>query len=100
MDNDGTFPDDSGVEVRYPLTQEEHDGDRDEWSWLRGTITQQCGPDEWHVCVEDIRVATRKDGSKPTPGTPRRNLYYPLCFRGSSELRRASRPARTPLPGR
>lgn len=68
------FPDDSGVEVRYPLTQEQYDGDRDEWSWLRGTITQQCGPDEWQVCVEDIRVATRKDGSKPTARTPHRNL--------------------------
>ena len=90
VDNGNLVPDDTRVDVRYPLNQEQHDGDRDAWPWLPGTITRQCGPDEWQVCVEDRRVATRKNGSKPTPRTPRRNLYYPLCFRDASELRRAS----------
>jgi hypothetical protein len=89
-DNDGRFPDDSRVETRYPLTREQHDGDRDTWPWLPGTIQRQCGPDEWQVCVEVPELAVRKDGSKPTPRTPQRNLYYPLCFRGVS-------PAETPI---
>jgi hypothetical protein len=46
-------------------------------------------PRWWQVCVEDMAVAVRKDGSKPTPRTPHRNLYYPLCFRDSSEIRMA-----------
>jgi hypothetical protein len=83
-----TFPEDTAVEVRYPLNQEQHDrGDREAWPWLPGTITEQCGPDEWQVCVEDRRVVVRKDGSKPTPRTPENRLYYPLCFRDASEIR-------------
>ena len=66
-DNDGRFPDDSRVETRYPLTREQHDGDRDTWPWLPGTIQRQCGPDEWQVWVEVPELAVRKDGSKPTP---------------------------------
>ena len=77
MDNDGTFPDDSGVEVRDPLTQEQYDGDRDEWSWLWGTITQQCGPDEWQVCVRGHprshpqgRQQADRPHAAPQPGLP------------------------------
>jgi hypothetical protein len=87
--NDRSFPDDTPVETRYPLNQEQHDGDCDAWPWLPGTIVQQCRPDEWQVRVEDPRVAVRTDGSKPTPRTPKNQLYYPLCFRDSSEIRRA-----------
>jgi hypothetical protein len=83
--NDGRFPDDSPIETRFPLNQEQHDGDREAWPWLPGTIVQQVGPDEWQVCVEDIAVATRKEGSRPTPRTRRNRLYYPPCFRDSSE---------------
>ncbi len=89
-DNDGRFPDESRVEVRYQLTGEQERGDRDAWPWLPGTIERQCGPDDWQVCVEDRRVAVRKDGSRPTPRTPGNRLYYPLCFRDASEIRRAS----------
>jgi hypothetical protein len=88
MSEDGrAFAQDMAVEVRYPRTKEEERGDRNAWPWLPGTIVQQCGPDDWQVCVEDMSVATRKDGSKPTPRTPQRNLYYPLCFRDSSEIK-------------
>jgi hypothetical protein len=89
-DNDGRFPDGSRVETRFPLTKEQHDGDRKAWPWLPGSIVHQAGPDEWQVCVEDIAVAVRKDGSKATPRTPGNRLYYPLCFRSSSEIRKAS----------
>ena len=40
-DNDGRFPDDSRVEVRYPRTRQEEHGDRAAWPWLpghRGTV--------------------------------------------------------------
>ena len=75
------------VEVRFPRTPEQERDDRANWPWLPGTILEQCGPDEWRVCVEDISVAVREDGSKPTPRTPQHNLYYPLCFRDSSEIK-------------
>ena len=49
---------------------------------------EQCGPDEWRVCVEDRGVAVLRDGSPAPRGTASRNLYYPMCFRDSSEIRR------------
>ena len=90
MSEDGPavgFVEDTPVMVQYPRTPEQERGDRANWPWLPGTILQQVGPDEWQVCVEDLAVAVRKDGSKATPRTPRHNLYYPLCFRDSSEIK-------------
>jgi hypothetical protein len=86
-DNDGRFPDDSRVEVRYPRTRREEHGDRAAWPWLPGSIVEQCGPDEWRVCVEDRGVAVLRDGRPAPRNTASRNLYYPLCFRDSSEIR-------------
>jgi hypothetical protein len=43
-DNDGRFPDDSPVEVRYPRSKQEEQGGRERWAWLPGTIVEQCGP--------------------------------------------------------
>jgi len=87
-DNDGRFPDDSRVEVRYPRTRQEEHGDRATWPWLPGSIVEQCGPDEWRVCVEDRGVAVLRDGRPAPRNTASRNLYYPMCFRDSSEIRR------------
>ena len=81
------FAEDVAVIVRYPRTLEEERGDRSAWPWLPGTIVEQVGPDEWQVCVEDMAVAVRVDGSKPTPRTPSNRLYYPLCFRDASEIK-------------
>jgi hypothetical protein len=81
------YPEETPVFVRYPLTSEQEHGERAAWPWLPGTIVEQCGPDEWQVCIEDMSVAVRKDGSKPTPRTPRNRLYYPLCYRDSSEIK-------------
>jgi hypothetical protein len=89
-DNDGRFPDDSRVEVRYPRTRQEEHGDRAAWPWLPGSIVEQCGPDEWRVCVEDRGVAPRNTAS--------RNLYYPLCFRDSSEIRRPAPVVQPSMP--
>ena len=83
----GQLVEDTPVMVRYPRTNEEERGDRANWSWLPGTIVGQCGQDEWQVCVEDMAVAVRQDGSKPTPRTPKNRLYYPLCFRDASEIK-------------
>ena len=54
-DNDGGFPDESPVEVRYPRSTQEEKGDREQWPWLPGTTVGQCGPDECCVCVEVVR---------------------------------------------
>ncbi len=32
-DNDGRYPDESPVEVRYPRSKQEAQGDRAQWSW-------------------------------------------------------------------
>jgi hypothetical protein len=99
--NDGRFPDESEVLVRYPLrpgaehqpgqSGDEHlavlRAERELWPWLPGTIEQQCGPDEWLVTVEDPRVAELDDGSPPPAGTRDEDLLFPQCFRDSSELR-------------
>jgi hypothetical protein len=43
-DNDGRFPDENPVEIRYPRSKQEEQGDRSRWPWLPGTIAEQCGP--------------------------------------------------------
>jgi hypothetical protein len=95
-DNNGRFPNDSRVEVRYPRTRQEEQGDRSAWPWLPGSIAGQCGPDEWQVCVEDRDVAVLRDGRPAPRSTASRNLYYPLCFRDSSEIRRPAPPGSRP----
>jgi hypothetical protein len=47
----------------------------------------QCGPDEWYVCVEVRELAVLRDGRRAPRGTSSRDLYYPCCFRDSSEIR-------------
>ena len=86
-DNDGRFPDNSPVEIRYPRSKQEEHGDRSAWPWLAGSIVEQCGPDEWYVCVEVRDLAVLADGTRAPRGTVPRNLYYPCCFRDSSEIR-------------
>ena len=88
-DNDGRFPDDSAVEVRYPQGKEEQ-GDRSAWPWLPGSIVEQCAPDEWRVCVEARELAMLDDGSPAPTGTADEDLFYPCCFRDASEIRCAT----------
>ena len=87
-DNDGRFPDDSRVEVRYPRNLQEQVGHRSAWPWLPGSILGQCGPDEWHVCVEMCELAVLDDGSPAPAGTADGELLYPCCLRDASEIRR------------
>jgi len=79
------YPQDTQVEVRYPLTKEQQAGPRAEWPWLPGTVTEACGPDEWQIAVEHPDVATTENGDpwSPENGEP----WYPLCFRDPSEIR-------------
>ena len=86
-ENDGRFPDESPVLVRYPLDGPRSVSDRAEWPWLPGTIEQQCGPDEWLVTIEDRRLAELDDGSPAPEDTPDEDLLFPQCYRDSSELR-------------
>ena len=93
-----SFPDDSPVEVRYPVdgtptktsagtTVYISDVPRESWPWLPGVIEQQCGPDEWQVTVLARELAELEDGTRAPEGTPDEQLYYPSCFRDASELR-------------
>ena len=36
QDNDGRFPDESPVEVRYPRSKQEEHGHRERWPWPPG----------------------------------------------------------------
>ena len=87
QDNDGKFPDESPVEVRNPRSKQEEQGDRERWPWLPGTIVEQCGPDEWYVCVVARELAVLEDGRAATGSTPGDDLFFPCCFRDSSEIR-------------
>lgn len=86
-ENDGRFPDESRVLVRYPLPGQ--DSDRATWPWLEGTVEQQCGPGEWLVTVEDRRVAVLEDGSPVAEGTADEDTFYPQAFRDQTELQAA-----------
>jgi len=90
--NAGRFPDESPLEVRYTRSKQEEHGDRERWPWLPGTIVEQCGPDEWYVCIEVRELAVLRDGRRAPRGTASRNLCYPCCFRDSSEIRLRSAP--------
>ena len=89
-DNDGRFPDDSPVKVRYPRNKQEEQGDQSAWPWLPGSILEQCGPDEWHVCVHVRELAILSDGGPAPAGTAAGDLHYPCCFRDASEIRAAT----------
>jgi hypothetical protein len=86
--NDGRFPGDSAVEVRYPRDKhEERQVDRAGWPWLPGSIVGQCGPDEWYVAVCARPLAVLEDGSPAPAGTAEDDLFYPCCWRDASEIR-------------
>lgn len=90
MDNDGRFPNNTQVEVRYPRSPQEEHGDRSAWPWLPGTILGQVGYDEWHIIVQPRELGTLEDGSPPPSEAADDDLYYPACFRGASEIRSAA----------
>jgi hypothetical protein len=81
-DDDGRFPDDSPVLVRYPRSKQEERGDRSAWPWLPGSILSQCGPDEWRVRVEARELAMLDDGRPAPARTADGDLFYPVLFPG------------------
>jgi hypothetical protein len=85
-DTAGAWREDDAVEIRYPLPGNEQ-SDRASWPWLPGTIIAVCGPDEWQVCIEVRKLATLEDGRPPRRNTPDHKVFYPVCFRDSSEIR-------------
>jgi hypothetical protein len=102
-DNDGRFPGDSPVEVRYPRSEQEERGDRSAWPWLPGTIMEQCGLDEWQVCVEVRELVTLEDGSPAPDGTADDDLFYPpglLGFQRDPVEELTHEPGYETLPGR
>lgn len=88
------FPAGTPVEVRYPLDEQQARGDREAWPWLPGVIEDQVGDDEWSVFVTARDVATLEDSSPAPDGTPDDDLYHPVCFRDSSEIRESVREVR------
>lgn len=84
------FPDGSHVTVPYPGPHMTAATPREDWPWYPGVIEQRCDEDEWLVTVYARELATLEDGTtNAPPGTASEDLWYPQCFRNSSELRRA-----------
>jgi hypothetical protein len=78
---------DKQVQVRFPLTAEQEAGDRNRWPWLPGWVVEVCGPNEWQVCVQAPGMGRTAEGEIPAPGVPDDELFFPVCFRDSSEIR-------------
>lgn len=87
--NDGRFPDESGVLVRYPAPGMTAETPRETWPWMLGVIEFQCAPDEWMVTVYAREVAETEDGLPAPEGTPEDDLFHPGCFRSAEEIRLA-----------
>jgi hypothetical protein len=88
--NDGRFPDESDVLVRYPAYGMTADHARDSWPWMPGVVENQCGPDEWLVTVYAEGLAMLEDGTPAPEGTAGIDKYFPQCFRSAEEIRLAS----------
>jgi uncharacterized cupin superfamily protein len=84
------FEADTPVLVKYPLTKEQEKSDRAAWPWMPGMIEEVCSADEWFVVVTDRAVATAEDGSPAPADADDEDVWFPMCFRGSSELRAVS----------
>ena len=89
-DNDGSFPDESPVEVRSPRFEAEEQGGRERWPWLPGSI---------------VDSAARTNGTCAS-----RSASWPCCATGgarraappavASAIPAASATARAPAPAR
>jgi hypothetical protein len=77
--NDGRFPDDSDVEIRYPLTDDQTE--RAAWPWVAGWIAGQCGPNEWDIVVEGAGRTSYDDNGEP---------LYSAAYHDASEIRPAA----------
>jgi hypothetical protein len=87
-ENDGRFPDESDILVRYIAPPADRTVPRETWPWMPGVIENQCGPDEWLVTVCARELAQLEDGTPAPDGTPGEDMFFPQCFRDSSELKR------------
>ena len=74
-DNDGRFPDETPVEVRYPRSKQEEQSVREQWPWLPGTIVENS--------------AARRNGMCAS-----RSARWPSC--ATADGHRAARPAVIP----
>ncbi|MFI7639099.1 hypothetical protein [Nonomuraea sp. NPDC049400] len=82
--NDGRFPEDTPVLVRYPVRDDQRE-DRNSRPWLPGTVLEQCGFDERRIVIE-VPALAEPDLSVPNGDAPE-NLLYPACFRDATEIR-------------
>ncbi len=74
-----SFPEDSWVQSRYPLTREQELGDRSSWPWLPRMGGRYLRPGRAGDLRADPELAVQHEGEP----------VYPVCFRDSSELHAA-----------
>ncbi|MEU0569253.1 hypothetical protein ABZ297_28295 [Nonomuraea sp. NPDC005983] len=71
------FPDQTLVQVRHPLTED--DKDEKSWPWLPGLVLGMVAPGEWEIVVTDDRLVEGLDAD----GDP----AYPVCYRAAGAIR-------------
>lgn len=86
-DNDGRFPAGAMVLIRYPAPGMNAADTRDAWPWWLGSVECQGAPDEWQILVMGRVLGMDAFGQPAPAGTPDEEMYFPLCFRDSSEIR-------------
>lgn len=81
------FEEGTRVLVKYPAPGQDHTAPRESWPWMPGTVEEVCGPDEWLIAVESRDVATAEDGTPAPADADDEDVWFPMCFRDSSEIR-------------
>ena len=74
------YPEGSWVETPHPLTEEQAHGPRDSWPWLRGWVSEVCGPDEWLITVQVPELAVLEDGTRHPRALRRRRRSIRAAF--------------------
>jgi hypothetical protein len=80
-DNDGRYPDESPVEVRYPSSKQEEQADRGTWPWLPGSIV-----DRWIEAMELCKAMVGHDPQSNTWQAARRCQLAPAAMEGTAPL--------------
>jgi hypothetical protein len=81
------YPEGTAVLVRYPAPAMTRLTLHESWPWLPSVIEEECGPDEWLVCVTAQETRILLHGTPAPAGADDADVFYPCCFRDASELR-------------
>ena len=78
---------DKPVEVRFPLTAEQAQGDRAHGRGCPGGSLKCAAPMSGRSWSRRPGLGRTEAGEIPAPGVPDDELFFPSCFRDASEIR-------------